>query len=166
MNRTRAAVGLTLLGLASAAAAAAQGPDAGRGTRVGIAFGGISTVGFTIEHLEDTRGFEVTVGTWSFRDLSVSGVVKHYFGAGAAKPFVGAGLWAVAAKPSGERSGLALVLRAPVGVDWTWDEGENALGFSLSANLGLAIRRSDPEDDLPMNRRLVPLPGVYYRLTR
>jgi hypothetical protein len=32
-------------------------------------------------------------------------------------------------------------------------------------NRGLAVRRSDPQDDLPMNKRLVPLPEVYYRFT-
>jgi hypothetical protein len=28
------------------------------------------------------------------------------------------------------------------------------------------VRRSDPDDDIPMTARFVPLPELYYRLTR
>lgn len=144
-----------------------QGPDVGDGVRLGISFGGISTFGFTVEYFDDARSVELGVGTWSFRDLSVSGVAKQYFGAGAAQPFVGLGLWLVAAGPreEGERAGLALALRAPIGVDWGFAD-DHAVGAVLNVNRGLAVRRSDPDDDLPMNDRLVPLPGIYYRLTR
>ena len=65
----------------------------------------------------------------------------------------------------GQRTGVALLIRAPIGVDWSVADN-HAVGAALNISRGLHIRRSDPEDDLPMNNRLVPLPGVYYRLTR
>jgi hypothetical protein len=155
-----------LLALASASPAGAQGSGAGDGVRLGISFGGISTVGLVVELFDDTHAVEVALGTWSFRDLSVSAVYKEYFGGSRARPFVGAGLWVVAAWPAetGERAGLALVLRAPIGVDWSFVD-DHALGLALNVNRGLAVRRSDPLDDLPMNQRFVPLPEVYYRFT-
>ena len=143
----------------------AQGLAAGGGTRFGVSIGGISTLGLVVEFFHDARSLEVGVGTWSFRDVSASAVVKQYFGAGAAQPFVGAGLWAAAAAPGDERTGFALVLRAPIGVDWGLAD-HHAFGVAVNVNRGIAVRRSDPEDELPMNKRLVPLPEVYYRLTR
>jgi hypothetical protein len=165
-GRLRGLVLALAFALAPALPAGAQGSGAGDGVRIGVSFGGISTVGLSVELFEDTHAVEVTLGTWSFRDLSVSAVYKEYFGASRARPFVGAGLWAVAAWPAdpGERTGLALVLRAPVGVDWSFVD-DHALGLALNVNRGLAVRRSDPLDDLPMNQRFVPLPEVYYRFT-
>lgn len=150
-----------------AAPAAAQSSDAGDGIRFGVSVGGISTVGLVVELFRDTHAVELGVGTWSFRDLSVSVVYKEYFGASRLRPFVGGGLWAVAARAidSTERTGVALVLRAPVGVDWAFAD-DHAAGLALNVNLGLAVRRSDPADDLPMNRRFVPLPELYYRFKR
>jgi hypothetical protein len=147
--------------------AVSQASGAGDGVRFGLSFGGISTAGLFVELFHDTHALEVAIGTWSFRDLSVSVVYKEYFGASRARPFVGGGVWAVAAWPSDpeERTGLALVLRAPIGVDWSFAD-DHALGLALNVNRGLAVRRSDPLDDLPMNRRFVPLPEVYYRFTR
>jgi len=145
--------------------AAAQTIGSGSGMRFGVSFGGISTVGVTVEFFDDHRSVDVTLGTWSFKDLSLSVVAKQYFGGGAAHPFVGAGLWVVAAAPQGERLGLAAVLRAPVGVD-VRVHGDHALGAALNVNRGLFVRRTDPDDDLPLNKRLVPLPEVYYRLSR
>ncbi len=106
------------------------------------------------------------MGTWSFRDISVSTVVKHYFLESSAKPFVGAGLWAALAAPD-ERTGVALVLRAPIGVDWAMAD-DHSLGAVVNLNRALAIRRSDPDDDLPLNNWLpvMPLPELYYRFTR
>ena len=148
-------------------ALAAQGPDAGDGVRIGLTFGGISTVGFVVEYFDDARSVEVTVGTWAFRDLSVSVVGKEYFGPGALRPYLGLGLWLVGAPPprDGERLGMAAVLRAPIGVDWRASEG-HYMGAALSVNRALWARRTDPEDDLPLNRRFVPLPGLYYRWSR
>lgn len=160
------ATALAILLLAGVAAAPldAQGSDAGDGFRIGLSFGGISTVGVTVELFRDTHAIEAGLGTWSFRDLSVSAVFKEYIGGRALRPFVGAGLWMVAAAPllENERTGFALVARAPVGVDWAFVD-DHAVGAALNLNFGLAVRRSDPEDDLPMNRRLVPLPEMDYR---
>ena len=155
-----------LLACVSTTAVSAQGSDAGDGWRVGVSFGGISTVGVTVELFRDTHALELGLGTWSFRDLSVSTVFKEYVGGRALRPYVGVGLWAVAAAPAmeGERTGFALVLRAPLGVDWSFVD-DHAVGAALNLNRGLTVRRSDPMDDLPMNRRLVPLPEVYYRFT-
>ena len=160
---------LLALGLAAlwAAPAAAQGSGAGDGVRFGVSVGGISTVGLVVELFRDTHAVELGVGTWSFRDLSLSVLYKEYFGGSRVRPFVGGGLWAVAARASDpeDRTGLALVLRAPVGVDWSFAD-HHATGLALNVNLGLAVRRSDPLDDLPMNRRFVPLPELYYRFRR
>lgn len=143
----------------------AQTIGSGSGMRFGVSFGGISTVGLTVEFFDDHHSLDLTVGTWSFRDISLSVVAKQYLGGGSLKPFVGAGLWVVVAAPPDERLGFAAVLRAPVGVDWQV-QGDHALGAALNVNRGLFVRRTDPEDDLPLNKRLVPLPEVYYRLSR
>jgi hypothetical protein len=145
--------------------ALAQGSGAGDGVRFGVTFGGISTVGFTAEYYDDHRSLDLTFGTWSFRDLSASVALKHYFGAGDLLPFVGGGVWIVVARPPGERTGFAGILHAPVGIDWR-ATGQHHLGLSLNVNRALWVRRIDPDDDLPLNRRVVPLPGVYYRWTR
>lgn len=150
---------------AFAGAGEAQTIGAGSGVRFGVSFGGISTVGLSVEFFDEHRSIDVTAGTWSFRDLSLSVVGKQYFGGAAARPFVGAGLWLVTAFPKDERVGLAAVLTAPVGVDWQV-QGRHALGAALNVNRALAVRRTDPEDDLPLNKRLVPLPQVYYRVSR
>ncbi len=156
---------LLLLAPGPSSRLAAQQIGSGDGVRFGITAGGISTVGFAIEFFHDHHSLDITVGTWSFRDVSVSVVGKEYLGAGALHPFVGGGLWVVAAAPPGERLGLAAVLRAPIGVDWR-AVGRHSLGLTMNVNRALAVRRTDPEDQLPLNRRLVPLPGVYYRWTR
>lgn len=152
------------LALVTAVPAAGQGSNAGDGIRFGVSVGGISTVGLVVELFRDTHAVELGVGTWSLRDLSVSAVYKEYLGASRVRPYVGGGLWVVAARAidPAERTGLALVLRAPVGIDWAF-AADHAAGLALNVNLGLAVRRSDPADDLPMNRRLVPLPELYYR---
>jgi hypothetical protein len=166
---TRAAAELALLlSLLPAASATAQtpGPDAGDGVRFGVSIGGISTIGLTVELFRDSRSLDFTLGTWRFRDVSFSAVAKQYFGAGAARPVVGLGLWTVAAKAEGdERIGWSLVARAPIGVDWEVSD-PNGFGFFLNVNRGLWVRRSDPADTAPLNQRLVPLPELYYRYAR
>ncbi len=144
--------------------AAAQGSDAGDGVRLGVSVGGISTVGVVVELFRDTHAVELALGTWSPRELSLSVVYKEYFFGTRVRPFVGAGLWAVAAFPPSERTGLALVLRAPVGAEWSFVD-DHAIGAALNLNRALGVRRTDPDDDLPLNKRLVPLPEIYYRLT-
>jgi hypothetical protein len=140
-----------------------QGRDAGDGWRVGVSFGGISTFGVVVERFSDTHAVEVGIGTWAFRDVSVSAVYKEYFFGSRVRPFVGAGLWTVWAFPPGERTGLALVARVPVGAEWTFVD-DHSVGAALNVNRALAVRRTDPDDDLPPNGRIVPLPEVYYRL--
>lgn len=162
MRTTRILHGLTLAFLICTNQASAQEGESG--VRFGVSVGGISTFGVVVELFNGSRSVDLAVGTWSFRDLSVSVVAKQYFGANQARPFVGGGLWIVAASPADERTGLALVLRAPVGVDWEVAD-RHSLGATLNVNRGLWVRRSDPEDDLPMNARLVPLPELYYRFT-
>lgn len=161
--RTFLAVALASL---LASSLAAQGSNAGDGLRIGISAGGISTVSLTLELFRDTHAVELGLGTWSFHDVSISTVYKEYIGGKAVRPFLGLGLWAVAAAPimEEERTGFALVLRAPLGAEWSFVD-EHAVGAALNLNRGLAVRRSDPLDDLPMNHRLVPLPEVYYRFT-
>lgn len=161
--RAKALVTL-LLAAVTAQSGVAQGSDAGDGLRVGLSFGGISTVNLTVELFRDTHAVEMALGTWSFRDVAASAVFKEYIGGRALRPFVGLGLWTVVAAPAmeGERTGAALVLRAPLGVDWAFAD-DHAVGAVLNVNRGLAVRRSNPEDDVPMNNRIVPLPEVYYR---
>ena len=142
----------------------AQGKDAGDGVRIGVSVGGISSVGLVVELFDDTHAVEFALGTWSFRDVSLSAVYKEYFFGSRVRPFVGGGLWMVASFPPDERTGLALVLRAPVGAEWTFVD-DHSIGLSLNVNRALAVRRSDPADDLPLVGRIVPLPEAYYRLT-
>jgi hypothetical protein len=149
---------------AGATAVSRSGPD---DVRVGISFGGISFIGFILEYRWGNRSAELNVGTWSFRDLSVSVVGKQYFGPGDFRPFAGLGLWTVfnPRHGRGEQAGAALVARAPVGVDWNLDAA-HYVGASLSLNRALLIRRKDPRDDTPPSERLIPLPGFYYRWNR
>ena len=111
---------------------------------------------------DDWGSFEYTVGTWSFRDLSLSVVHKQYYSGGDIRGIVGAGLWTVFAFPPEGHTGIALLARFPVGVQWT-ASGEHFLSLEVGLNRALAIRRTDPTDSLPPNRRLVPLPGASYR---
>lgn len=133
--------------------------------RLGISVGGISTLGLVVEYVDGHGSTELNVGTWSFRDLSLSLIRRHYLGVADARPTVGLGLWGVLAFPPDERMSTVLVLRAPVGIDWRVT-GDHSLTFDINVNQGLWIRRSDPDDDTPMNRRLIPLPGLSYRWRR
>jgi hypothetical protein len=130
--------------------------------RLGISVGGVSTVGVIVEYLDGQGSLELNVGTWSFRDLSVSLVRRHYLGVADVRPTVGLGLWGVLAFPADGRPSAALVLRAPIGVEWNTSD-RHALTLDVNVNQGIGIRRSDPEDDTPMNRRLIPLPGAAWR---
>jgi hypothetical protein len=151
----------------TSALAGAHTPKGPEDFRFGISFGGISFIGLILEHRWGNRAIDLTVGSWSFRDLSVSVVGKQYFGPGDFRPFSGLGLWMVFAPHHGpgERGGISLVARAPVGVDWNLD-GDSYLGASISLNRALWIRRKDPADDTPPSDRLIPLPGFYYRWKR
>jgi len=135
--------------------------------RIGLSLGGISFVGLIMEYRWGDRSLEANIGTWSFRDLAVSLVGKQYFGPGDFRPFAGLGIWAVGAPyhDRGEQAGMAVMLRAPVGVDWNPDAG-HYLGAHLSLNRALWIRRQDPRDEHPPSTRIIPLPGFYYLWNR
>ena len=146
--------------LSGAALPRESGPDE---LRIGISFGGISFVGFLMEYRWGDRSIEMNIGTWSFRDLSLSVVGKQYFGPGDFRPFAGLGVWGVVAPRRGprEQTGVALMARAPVGVEWN-ASADHHLGTHISLNRALWIRRKDPQEDLPPSDRLIPLPGFSY----
>jgi hypothetical protein len=135
--------------------------------RIGVSFGGISFIGLIMEYRWGNQSVEFTMGTWAFKDISLSLVGKQYFGPGDFQPFAGLGLWAVIAPYHGlgEREGIALMARAPVGVEWNVDANHH-LGTAISLNRALWIQRKDPLDDTPPSDRLIPLPGFYYRWKR
>jgi hypothetical protein len=155
---------VVLLALAALAfPVTAQGKRTGDGVRIGVSLGGISSYGLSVEIFRDTHAAEMTVGTWAFHEISLSAVYKEYFFGSRVRPFVGGGLWVVSAFPRGERTGVALILRAPVGVDWSFVD-HHSVGAALNVNRALAVRRTDPDDDTPLVGRIVPLPELYYRL--
>lgn len=129
--------------------------------RVGITLGGIGLVGVAVEFRSGDNSIDVNVATFTFHDASVSVVGKRYFGAGDARPFVGAGLWGVLGRREAS-TGKVLLLRAPVGLDWRVAD-HHFLGGAISINKALAVKRPDPDDDTPMSGRPIPLPGFYYR---
>lgn len=130
--------------------------------RFGIAVGGVSTIGIIVETQYEWGSFELVAGTWSFRDLSLSLVHKQYPGGGAVQGVVGLGLWLVLAFPPDENFGAAIVARAPVGVQWGVTR-DHFLNLEIGLNRALGVRRTDPEDDTPMAKRLIPLPLAGYR---
>ena len=157
--RTRFAVLLVALALAALPRPSLAQDD---GVRFGITVGGTSFVGVSLEFFDGQHSVEVALGTWALRDLSASVVGRRYFGAGSMKPVVGLGLWTVVAWRGGPRPGVALVARAPIGFDWNVG-GDHFLAADMNVSRGLWVRRTDPLDETPMSRRLVPLPGLAYR---
>lgn len=141
--------------------AAAQPTD---GYRFGVTFGGISTVGLLAERIDRHGSTEINLGTIGLRDLSLSVVRRHYLGTATARPTVGVGLWTVIGFSSDERerTGVAVLLRAPIGVEWRVAD-RHAVTLDIAINRGLLVRRADPEDDTPVSPRPVPLPGLSYR---
>jgi len=147
------------LGLGAPSALHAQN----EGLRVGLSFGGTSFVGVVVDYLDATGSTELTLGTFSFRDLSVSVVRRQRLGGGDFRPTVGLGLWAVTALPGDdEQTGLALIARAPIGIDWNVS-GRHYLTLDANLNRVLYVRRMDPEDDTPPASRIIPLPGMAWR---
>ena len=141
-------------------AVAQSGSDSNQ-IRIGLTLGGIGLFGVAVEFRSGDNSIDVNVATFTFHDASVSVVGKRYFGAGDARPFVGAGLWGVLGRQEAS-SGRVLLLRVPVGLDWRVT-GDHFLGGAISINKALAVKRSDPEDDTPLSGRPIPLPGFYYR---
>lgn len=130
--------------------------------RFGLSVGGVSTIGLVFETVYDWGSFELMAGTWSFRDLSVSLVHKQYPGGGRFQGVVGLGVWMVLAFPPDENLGAAIMARAPIGVQWGVT-ADHFLNLEIGLNRALAVKRTDPDDDTPVNRRLIPLPGAAYR---
>jgi hypothetical protein len=133
------------------------------GYRFGLSVGGTSTLAVVVERIDGRRGLELTVGTWSFRNVSVSAVAKAYLGPSAFRPALGAGLWTIAAlsAPEGERRGVAVLARFPIGFDWRVAP-DNYVGLDIGVTRALWIRRAD-FSDLPVSPRLIPIPGLSYR---
>ena len=150
-----------LLGLGAAAAPLrAQAQD---GFRLGLSLGGTSLIGVVVERVSGRHALELTAGTWSFRDLSLSAAVKEYLGPSAMRPALGAGLWVELSRPAGAgRTGTAVVARFPVGFDWRAGPGHYVL-FEMNVCRALWVRRTDPADETPPAERLIPLPGLSYR---
>jgi hypothetical protein len=159
--RPRLLVALGLLALAVPGARAEAQDD---GYRMGLTVGGTSTIAVVLERIDGRRGLELSVGTWSFRNLSVSAVAKAYLGPSAFRPVLGAGVWALAGLTAaeGERKGAALLARFPIGFDWRVASG-NYLGLDVSVSRALWIRRADFSELAP-SPRLVPIPGLSYRI--
>ena len=143
---------------------AAQAPADDMQLRIGVTAAGIGSIGASVEFLWGSRSIDMNLATFSFSEVSLAVTGKQYFGRGDMRPFVGVGLWGIAGSTGqdGEQTGKALILRVPVGGDWNFTGSQN-LGGSLAVNEGLWIDRADPEDDTPVSRRPVPLPGFFYR---
>jgi len=159
--------------------------SAQNGVRIGVTLGGISKASIVLEHfLNGNQSWELTIGTWSFKEVSTAFVIKRYFltnhldtnSQRPIHPFMGAGLWVVGQKLEARNLGLAISAIVPIGIDWNFPfdpdqscndlscpSGHHALGVSLNLNRALVVRRPNPDDDLPLNGRLVPLPAIYYR---
>ena len=144
---------------------AAQSSTSDMRIRVGVTAGGIGSIGASVEFLWGSRSLDVNLATFSFSEVSLAVTGKQYFGGGDMLPFVGVGLWGIAGSTGqeGEETGKALLLRLPVGGDWNFT-GSHHLGGGLAVTEGLWIDRADPEDDTPIGRRPIPLPGFYYRV--
>jgi len=137
------------------------GAAAGSQYRFGVSAGGASTVALVAERRWDHQGLEVQLGTWGFRDLSLSVTAKQYVGSSAVEPFVGVGLWGITARTEA-RTGFGLIARLPVGFDARFADDHWA-GAAVYLNRALVLRRPDPEDRRPPRRALVPLPEFSYR---
>lgn len=159
------AIVLLLIILAPAFRLAAQemtqeNPSSNR-IRIGLSIGGTAFLGLVSEYQRGDWSVEITLGTITFREISVALAGKHYFSEGDFRPVVGAGFWSLTAWTPDE-SGSVLTFRAPIGIDWQV-HSQHALGIEVGLNRALAVDRLDPEDDTPPNPRLVPIPGAYYR---
>jgi hypothetical protein len=143
-----------------AAAQEAAAPDDER-LRIGITLGGTALVGVVGEMQWGDWSAEVLVGTISFRDLSIAVAGKRYFSEGRLRPAAGLGLWSLSIW-SEEGNGSALLLRAPLAVDWTISGG-HAMGVEVGLNRALWIDRLDPADERGPSSNIVPFPGLYYR---
>lgn len=158
----QAALSRAALAILMAAASLVAATDGARAQyRFGLSLGGASTVALLVEYRRDHRGLEVQAGTWRFRDISLSVTGKQYVGSYAAEPFLGVGLWAIAARAA-EGTGYGLIGRIPVGLDWAVAT-RHSVALTVYLNRALALKRPDPEDRRPPRKALIPLPEVSYR---
>ena len=156
---------LVVIALTSSAPLASQqnlpGTPGENRVRVGISLGGTGFLGVLAEYQHGDWSVELTVGTISFRELSVAVAGKRYFADGSIRPVLGAGFWSLTAWTE-EGSGSVFIFRVPVALDWEVNGG-HGIGVEVGLNRALAVDRIDPEDDTPVQSRLVPFPGIYYR---
>lgn len=124
---------------------------------------GTGFLSLIVEYRWGNTAVEAALSTISFKDAGLYGGVRQYLGSASPQPVMGLGLWGLVAGGSEHRTGGALILRAPIGVDWNVS-GNHSLGFNLALNKALVVRRSDPTDTEPPNPRLVPLPALEYRV--
>lgn len=149
-----------LVSLITALPARSQELDAD-GLRIGVGFAGTGLLSLLVEYRWGGAGLDLALSTISFRDVGLYAGGRAYLGGASPQPVAGLGLWGLVAGGE-ERNGAALVLRAPIGIDWRVGGG-HSVGFNIALNRALLIRRSDPGDDEPPNSRLVPLPALEYR---
>lgn len=154
-----------LLGLLAATSAlplhGQNGPTRSDEMRIGFALGGTGILALVAEYRRGDWSGELSVGTISFREVSVAVAGKRYFHDGTLQPAVGLGLWSLTAWTE-DGSGSILLIRAPVAVDWRVTGG-HAAGLEVGFNRAVAVNRLDPDDDTPPNRFIVPIPGAYYK---
>jgi len=131
------------------------------GVRLGIGVAGTGLVSLLVEYRWGNTSVDLALSTISFKDVGLYGGVRQYLGQASPQPVVGLGLWGLVAGDQ-DRTGGALILRAPIGIDWNVS-GAHSLGFNIALNRALIVRRPDPEDEQPPNPRLVPLPAIEYR---
>jgi hypothetical protein len=129
--------------------------------RIGVTLGGTGFLGLVTEYQRGDWSGEITLGTLSFREISVVLTGKHYLSTGNLRPVVGLGVWSLTAWTD-DGSGSAFLLRVPIAADWRFSGG-HAFGVEVGLNRALAVRRLDPEDETPPSRSIVPFPGFYYR---
>ena len=161
-RRTTGAAVLALAALAANAGLARAQSVTDDGFRVGVAVAGTGFLSLIVEYRWGNTAVEAALSTISFKDAGLYGGVRQYLGSASPQPVMGLGLWGLVAG-SEDRTGGALILRAPIGVDWNVS-GNHSLGFNLALNKALVVRRSDPTDTEPPNPRLVPLPALEYRV--
>lgn len=154
----RAALGLLLCLTPAVAAAQSVTED---GLRLGVGVAGTGFISFLVEYRWGNTSLDMALSTITFRDVGVYAGMRQYLGSLSPQPVVGLGLWGLVGA-SEQRTGGAVILRAPIGIDWNVS-GNHFLGFNIALNKALAVRRSDPMDTEPPNPRLVPLPALEYR---
>lgn len=129
--------------------------------RLGFILGGIGVAGVVGEVRSGAWGTEVALSALRLQDRSMAVTLKRYAGEGSVKAFLGMGLWGLRVRGEAQ-TGSIVILRAPIGLEGIVDQS-HALGAEVGLNRAWMVRRVDPDDDTPPNRRIIPFPGVHYR---